>query len=123
MTPGPHTLTVRVDNSAIWDIGYWSHAYSPEIQTIWNGIVGRMELQCTGPVWIERVEVHGDPLPEHGHERGLRKAVIIDNNSRVRLTRNILLVRLLSRTFARARELHTAVLRRVHWQPDSEEVP
>ena len=61
LTPGTHSLTMRVDNSRIWDLGYWSHAYSPEIQTIWNGVVGRIELQATDPVWIDRVDVYGDP--------------------------------------------------------------
>jgi len=44
--PGKHTLAVRVDNDMIHNIGDKGHAYGEYTQSIWNGIVGRMEMQA-----------------------------------------------------------------------------
>ncbi len=53
VAPGRHTLTIRVDNSLVIDIGENSHSISDHTQGNWNGIVGRLLLSSTGPVWIE----------------------------------------------------------------------
>jgi len=55
--PGTHTLTVLIDNSKLPPVGP-SHAVDERTQTNWNGIVGRMELRATDPVWIEDVQVY-----------------------------------------------------------------
>ena len=39
LEPGKHVLTIRVDNRAKFNIGTRSHAWSEDVQTIWNGIV------------------------------------------------------------------------------------
>jgi hypothetical protein len=54
---GKHTLTIRVDNRMIVDIGENSHAVSDHTQGNWNGIVGRIELRATPLVWIEDLQV------------------------------------------------------------------
>jgi hypothetical protein len=59
MTPGPHTLTIVVDNANLPPVGP-SHAVDERTQTNWNGIIGRMELRATDPVWIEDVQVYPD---------------------------------------------------------------
>jgi hypothetical protein len=38
----------------------WAMSLTEESQGNWNGIIGRIELQATDPVWIERVEIHPD---------------------------------------------------------------
>ncbi|HEY9173016.1 MAG TPA: sugar-binding domain-containing protein, partial [Verrucomicrobiae bacterium] len=43
LTPGKHTLTLRVDNRLIVDVGENSHSVSDHTQGNWNGIVGRIE--------------------------------------------------------------------------------
>lgn len=43
LSPGEHCLTIRVDNTAYPTKG--GHMTSPDTQTNWNGIVGRIELQ------------------------------------------------------------------------------
>jgi hypothetical protein len=58
LAPGPHTLTIRVDNRMIIDIGENSHSISDHTQGNWNGIVGRIELTATAPVWIEELQVY-----------------------------------------------------------------
>ena len=54
---GKHTLTILVDNAKLPPVGP-SHAVDERTQTNWNGIVGKMELQATDPVWIDEVQVY-----------------------------------------------------------------
>jgi hypothetical protein len=58
LSSGKHTLTLRVDNRVLVEVGDWSHSVSDHTQGNWNGVVGRMELSATPAVWIEDVEVH-----------------------------------------------------------------
>ena len=58
LSPGRHRLTIRVDNRMIVDVGADAHSISDETQTCWNGIVGRLELSATSPVWIRDVQVY-----------------------------------------------------------------
>ncbi|MCX6376444.1 MAG: hypothetical protein NTU88_10510, partial [Armatimonadetes bacterium] len=60
LQPGIHRLTIRVDNSMKYNVGGWAHSITEETQTNWNGIVGRIELRATSPVWIESVQVYPD---------------------------------------------------------------
>jgi len=59
MTPGEHTLTVLVDNARLPPVGP-SHAVDERTQTNWNGIVGKIELRATAPVWLEDIQVYPD---------------------------------------------------------------
>jgi beta-galactosidase/beta-glucuronidase len=58
LAPGKHSLTLRVDNRMILDIGENSHSVSDHTQGNWNGVVGRIELRATPLVWIEEVQVY-----------------------------------------------------------------
>ena len=60
LTPGDHRLTIRVDNRVLIDVGENSHSVTDHTQTNWNGIVGRLELRATPPVWIDDVQVFPD---------------------------------------------------------------
>ncbi len=53
--PGGHELTVCVDNSMIHNIGDKGHAYTENMQTIWNGLLGKLELRPLEPVRIRAV--------------------------------------------------------------------
>jgi hypothetical protein len=55
---GKHTLTIRVDNRLVVDVGHDSHSVSDHTQGNWNGIAGQMELRTTPPVWIEDLQVY-----------------------------------------------------------------
>ncbi len=57
IAPGRHRLTIRVDNRMIVDVGADAHSISDETQTCWNGIIGRMDLTATSPVWLADVQV------------------------------------------------------------------
>ena len=56
--PGKHTLTIRVDNRRIVDVGENSHSISDHTQGNWNGIVGDIGLRATPLVWIEDLQVY-----------------------------------------------------------------
>ena len=45
LTPGEHDLVIRVDNRMVHPIGDKGHAYGAQTQSLWNGIVGRIELR------------------------------------------------------------------------------
>jgi hypothetical protein len=57
VAPGTHRLTVRVDNRMVVDIGRDSHSVSDHTQGNWNGIVGRIELRATAPVYVDDLQV------------------------------------------------------------------
>ena len=58
--PGRHRLVIAVDNRMIHPVGANAHSVSDHTQTAWNGIIGRMELRATEPVWIDDVQVYPD---------------------------------------------------------------
>jgi len=58
LAPGKHTVSIRVDNRMVIDIGENSHCISDHTQGNWNGIVGRIELRATPSVWIEDLQVY-----------------------------------------------------------------
>ena len=60
LAPGKHRLTIRVDNRLqLPAAGHLvdSHSISDALGAAWNGIVGKIELRSTPPVWIENVQV------------------------------------------------------------------
>jgi len=60
LTPGPHTLTLRVDNTYAIDVGENAHSVSDNTQTNWNGVVGAMNIVARDRVAIEDVQVYPD---------------------------------------------------------------
>ena len=58
LEPGKHTLTIRVDNRLIVNVGPWAHSVTDHTQGNWNGLIGGLELLATSPVWIEDVQVY-----------------------------------------------------------------
>ena len=60
LAPGPHRLTIRVDNRMHVNVGRNAHSVTDHTQSNWNGITGRIELRARPPVWIEDLQVHPD---------------------------------------------------------------
>jgi hypothetical protein len=56
--PSRHRLVLRVDNRLVVDVGLNSHSVSDHTQGNWNGVVGRLELLATAPVWVEDLQVY-----------------------------------------------------------------
>jgi hypothetical protein len=73
MTPGEHTITVLVDNAKLPPVGP-AHAVDERTQTNWNGIVGRMELRATAPVWLKDIQVY-----PNAKEKKARVRTVIGN--------------------------------------------
>ena len=60
LNPGRHELTVRVDNRMQMNYRPDGHSVSDSLGSTWNGIVGKIELFSTTPVWIDEVQAFGD---------------------------------------------------------------
>lgn len=67
LRPGRNRLSVRIDNRDIQRLGIHPSAYTDETQTIWNGIIGRIELQFGSPVYPDGLQLF--PEPDHGRLR------------------------------------------------------
>ncbi|HEX8142501.1 MAG TPA: discoidin domain-containing protein [Pyrinomonadaceae bacterium] len=57
LAPGKHRLTVRIDNRLLMPYRPDAHSVSDSLAGSWNGIVGKIELQATSPVWIDDAQV------------------------------------------------------------------
>lgn len=57
LSPGKHRMTLRVDNRVRIEVGENAHSVSDHTQGNWNGVVGRIELVATDPIWIEDLQV------------------------------------------------------------------
>ena len=68
LTPGRHVITVVVDNAKLPPVGP-AHAVDERTQSNWNGIIGRIELRATDPVWIEDVQVYPDAAKKQARVR------------------------------------------------------
>ena len=60
LSPGKHRLSIRIDNRMILPYRPDGHSVSDAEGSTWNGIVGKIELTATSPVWIDDAEVFPD---------------------------------------------------------------
>ena len=60
LTPGKHELKIVVDNSCRYNFSRQSHAYGPNMQAVWNGVLGRIELRRAHPLRSARVFASAD---------------------------------------------------------------
>ena len=61
LTPGDHTITLRVDNRVKEvNVGLDAHSITDNTQTNWNGIVGEIKLSAVSQVFMEDVQVYPD---------------------------------------------------------------
>ncbi|TWT81311.1 Arylsulfatase [Planctomycetes bacterium CA13] len=75
-----HTLTMRIDNRQIVDIGNIGHAYTAGTQTIWNGVLGELKLEALPKSRIEHVELSTKAdgrltVNAHGRFRSAQKLI------------------------------------------------
>ncbi len=81
LVPGAHTLTVAVDNRMIHNTGTIGHAYGPETQSRWNGIVGQLRLAA-----FDKVHVAGLRAFPAADRRSVEAEVTLRNSSTTRWT-------------------------------------
>lgn len=60
LKPGKHTLSIRVDNRYLVDVGINAHSASDQTQGTWNGIAGDIKLEAGSPVFIKHIQVNPD---------------------------------------------------------------
>lgn len=59
ISPGKHMITIRIDNRVKEiDVGRNSHSISDHTQGNWNGITGKMELQASGSIFAEDIQIY-----------------------------------------------------------------
>lgn len=88
LTAGEHVLTVRVNNTDYPTKG--GHMTSPDTQTNWNGIVGRIELQIRDLCYPDNLQIAAE-VPEkvsisadlYGEKEGLTKVVVRRKNGEI----------------------------------------
>jgi hypothetical protein len=68
LVPGEHTLTILVDNAKLPPVGP-AHAVDERTQTNWNGIIGKIELCATDPLWLSDVQVYPDAAKKQARIR------------------------------------------------------
>ena len=61
---GKNTITIRVDNNDIEQIGVYASAMTVDTQTVWNGLIGRMELIPHPKRRLEDIRI----FPEYSRE-------------------------------------------------------
>jgi hypothetical protein len=75
--PGAHRLTLLVDSTPRGTPKrFRNHAYTEHTQTVWNGVIGRIELSCRDPVHLADVQVYPNVA-----ERSIRVVSKIGNDA------------------------------------------
>lgn len=64
LTPGKHMLTLQINNDLIYNIGDKGHVYTEYTQSIWNGVVGRVELVARDVVRFSNPQVYTAIAPK-----------------------------------------------------------
>ncbi len=77
LAPGGHRLTVRVDNRMIHNISTVTHAYGPETQSRWNGLIGHITLDVANSLSVRSIAAF--PAEDR---RSVRAAVCLANATR-----------------------------------------
>jgi hypothetical protein len=73
---GRRTLTLRVDNRMVVPVGVNSHSVSDHTQSNWNGVVGKIKLSSSSPIWIEDLQIFPDV-----ENRKARVRAVLENRS------------------------------------------
>ena len=60
LKPGVHRLTLRVDNRKLYELGWNTHSYHEQSCTIYNGIIGQIELRARPAVFVSACQVYPD---------------------------------------------------------------
>ena len=55
LVPGRHELRIEIDNGNHYGFSRQSHAYGPNMQAVWNGVLGKVELRQSHPLRSTRV--------------------------------------------------------------------
>lgn len=62
---GYHTITLRIDNSNLLNIDGMASGYSVDTQSIWNGIIGKLELRFEEIFHISNIQIYTEKKSVH----------------------------------------------------------
>ena len=84
-----HRITIRVDNRKLFDISVdnMAHAYTNQTQIIWNGVIGKMEIEAFDAVKIANLQVKPDVNSSKA------KLTFVLNNSTKKAVKGVLSIR------------------------------
>ena len=60
LAPGKHRVSIRVDNRMLMAYRPDAHSVSDSLGMSWNGIVGKVELRATTPVWLDDAQAYSN---------------------------------------------------------------
>jgi hypothetical protein len=79
VVPGKkQVLTIRIDNRDKYKLGTYSHSYTEETQSIWNGIVGKIQLEAYDKIFFKDIKV----FPSIEDKKVRVKAVIVNETEK-----------------------------------------
>ncbi|MBO5940833.1 MAG: hypothetical protein J6R18_06545 [Kiritimatiellae bacterium] len=55
LAPGRHEIRFCIDNSRFYNFSRQSHAYGPNMQAVWNGVIGKVSVRRSHPLRRARV--------------------------------------------------------------------
>jgi len=58
LEPGRHRLTICVDNRMVHNLSTVTHAYGPETQSRWNGLIGSIVLEAANALSVRALDIH-----------------------------------------------------------------
>ena len=58
LSPGEHTITLKIDNSRDLTPYRETHIFSDDTQTNWNGVIGEMYVQAMPKTFLKQVQVY-----------------------------------------------------------------
>ena len=58
LAPGRHRVSIRVDNRMLMAYRPDAHSVSDSLGMSWNGIIGKVELRATTPVWLDDAQAY-----------------------------------------------------------------
>lgn len=61
LTPGRHTLTIRIDNTIRYPMDSWAHGTTEYTQTNWNGVTGALRLISRPKLHIKSLKTYPQP--------------------------------------------------------------
>lgn len=55
LTPGEHRIEIEIDNSRQYGVAMKAHGYGEWMQSVWHGVIGKIELRAENPLSSARV--------------------------------------------------------------------
>lgn len=55
LSAGIHKLEIEIDNSCFYGFSRYAHSYGPVMQSVWHGILGKVELRVENPLSAARI--------------------------------------------------------------------